>query len=73
MLVHTQTDYTYIHLLIFCITLSKINGFSQDLPYLFLVLICVMRPCNVPGMLRHDISRRFSIIIIIIPKIMKIG
>jgi len=34
-----------------------------------------MRPCNVPDMLRHDISRRFSIIIIIIiiPKIMKIG
>ena len=32
---------------------------------LFLVLICVTRPCNVPGMLRRDISRRFIIIIII--------
>jgi len=34
--------------------------------YLFLVLICVTRPYNVPGMLRRDISRRFIIIIIII-------
>ena len=34
--------------------------------YLFLVLICVTRPCNAPGMLRRDISRRFIIIIIII-------
>jgi len=32
--------------------------------YLFHVLICVTRPCNVPGMLRRDLSRRFIIIII---------
>jgi len=34
--------------------------------YQYLVLICVTRSCNVPGMLRRDISRRFIIIIIII-------
>jgi len=32
---------------------------------LFLVLICVTRPCNVAGTLRRAISRRFIIIIII--------
>jgi len=32
----------------------------------YLVLICVTRSCNVPGMLRRDICRRFIIIIIII-------
>jgi len=34
--------------------------------YQYLVLICVTRSCNVPGMLRRDISRRFIIIIIIV-------
>jgi len=42
--------------------------FSYSMLYLFLVLISVTRPCNVPGMLRRDISRRFIIIIIIIIK-----
>jgi len=41
--------------------------FSYSMLYLFLVLICVARPCNVPGMLRRDKSRRFIIIIIIEP------